>query len=769
MAIDGEKMIPPNISDTGKFDEDSNLRLFRGMMTPWDKIKSFKETYEFLIRHASLYGTNLVSCLRIIEPDYEKRVTAMSSEWGKSLREMWYTDDMGLYPDFRDRFAVPPFVKGTMYKPASYADKGDEMMLMPGYIWSASTDRVEKEVHRCDFDIVGPEACDVSNGGGQYFCRGIARTPMNNYLLQRKGCGDPVCRVVFEAKDKYGEIRNGEGYDGYDWEMWGVPASGTVQKNMPNKKECEFLTTGSYTSPLGATWTAGQMYQDCAMWPMAYAFTSIDAIRVLVKDEDMPKAQHVINTIYENAGKMMFGEWNTRKATREWLGVPESVEDGRVLGGYMSMIFQARNLQWKFLEFSEEQTIIECDRVGLEMVGMYPEFTPAYLAYFQGMVKTLVNSMWIVELDEDAPYEVVRFVIKKGLIGFRRQKPDYRFTEKDEDIDFNLMSKDESVIAQHNAVRNSVGWYDFTHHLVEVTGDDATIFLDKLYSNSIAKAKIGGAKYTTMLNEEGIILDDVIIFRLEENKYWVSTLYIERLLQWYDDHKEDNNVSYQRITEEWKMYSVQGPKAKDLVNAVADESIEDLKFFNIRDNKIDGIPVKIARGGFTGEKWGYEIYFAVDQEETVAAKLSKEGTALGGKLVTEVDVKALTLSGEKGFVLMIDIGETNPFEVGFENMIDWEKDFIGKSALLKVKEEGPKRLLLGFTLDDKDASIYGGPHGAYVKKGEELIGRVTKFIWGATVGKFVGYALIDTDKAAVGDTVQINGYEVILTERQILK
>ena len=90
-----------------------------------------------------------------------------------------------------------------MYKPASYADKGDEMMLMPGYIWSASTDRVEKEVHRCDFDIVGPEACDVSNGGGQYFCRGIARTPMNNYLLQRRGCGDPVCRVVFEAKEKF--------------------------------------------------------------------------------------------------------------------------------------------------------------------------------------------------------------------------------------------------------------------------------------------------------------------------------------------------------------------------------------------------------------------------------------------------------------------------------------------------------------------------------------------------------------------------------------
>ena len=424
MAIDGEKMVPQNISDTGQFDEDSGLRLFRGMMTPWDKIKSFKETYEFIIRHAALYGSNLVTALRLIEPDYEKRTTAMSEEWAKSLQQTWAPDDpMGMIAEFDERYAIPPFIKGSIYHPACYADKGDEMMTMPGYIWYASDHRVEKEIHRCDFDIIGPEACDVSNGGGQYFCRGLARTPMNNYLEERKGCGDPYCHVTFESKEKYGEHQN---VDGYDWEMWGQAKSGMRKDGVPHKKECEFLTTGIYESPFGAKFTAGEMYQDLTAWPMAYAFTAIDAIRVLVKEEDMEHARYVIDCVFENSGKMMFGEWNTRKACRDWMGVPESVEDGRVLGGYINMIFQSRSLSPKFLEFTEERTVIECNKIKMEMYGMYPEFVPAYLAYFNGMAKTLVNAQWLVEMDESAPEDIARFVIKKGLIGFRRQKTGYK-------------------------------------------------------------------------------------------------------------------------------------------------------------------------------------------------------------------------------------------------------------------------------------------------------------------------------------------------------
>lgn len=332
-----------------------------------------------------------------------------------------------------------------------------------------------------------------------------------------------------------------------------------------------------------------------------------------------------------------------------------------------------------------------------------------------------------------------------------------------------LVSTDPSIKAQHEAVRNAVGWYDFTHKLIEVTGEGATAFLEQIYAGSIARTKVGGAKYTMMLDEAGIITDDVIVFHLEENKYWISTLYSRQLLMWLDVHKGDYKVKYKEITANWRMYSVQGPKAKELVNAILAENVDDMKFFTIRDNKIDDVAVKVARSGYTGEKSGYEIYAPAANAALLEAKLAEQGEAFGAMKITEIEVMVYGLACEKGYILMTDVCGTNPFEVGFEGAIDWSKDFIGKEALEKVREEGPKRQLLGFTVDDDSALIYGGPHGAPVIMNREVVGRATKFTYGATVGKNIGYALVDKAKAKVSDKVIINGVEAVLTERAILK
>jgi aminomethyltransferase len=332
-----------------------------------------------------------------------------------------------------------------------------------------------------------------------------------------------------------------------------------------------------------------------------------------------------------------------------------------------------------------------------------------------------------------------------------------------------LLSTDASVKAQHAAVRNAVGWYDFTHKLIEVTGEDATAFLEKIYPNPIAKAKVGGAKYTPMLNEEGIIIDDVVVFRLAENQYWISTLYSRQLLLWFDAHKGESQMEYNEITPDWHMYSVQGPKSRDLVNSFLAEKVDDLKFFTIKDNRIDAVPVKVARSGYTGEKWGYEIYVATESKGVVEDKLAANGQAFGGMQITEFDVMTYTLACERGFILMTDIGDTNPFEVGFDASIDWSKDFIGKAALEKVKAEGPKRQLLGFTVDDNAAIIYGGPHGAPIMKNGVRVGKATKFTHSFVIDKNIGYALVDRAKAKVGDKVTINDYEAVLTDRQIVK
>ena len=333
-----------------------------------------------------------------------------------------------------------------------------------------------------------------------------------------------------------------------------------------------------------------------------------------------------------------------------------------------------------------------------------------------------------------------------------------------------LLSTDPSVREQHLAVRSNVGWYDFTHRLVEVKGPDALALLDKVCVAAIHKAPIGGSKYTTMLNHEGLIIDDTIVTHMGEDFYWISGLYVRDQLNWLNANKGGMNVEFRDITSEWKMYSIQGPNSMQLVNAVVETPVDELKFFRMMDNTMDGIPVKVHRAGYTGEKRGYEIYIAAEQESALVEKLTEKGAAMDACHVTELDVMVMTLAAEAGFVLMMDIYKTNPYESGFEKSIDWSKDFIGKEAVAKVRDEGPKRKLVGFTVADDEALIYGGPQtkGNPLYKDEVMVGRATKYTTGFTCGKNIGYALIDLDKAAIGDTVTINGYEAVLTEKQFI-
>ncbi len=330
-----------------------------------------------------------------------------------------------------------------------------------------------------------------------------------------------------------------------------------------------------------------------------------------------------------------------------------------------------------------------------------------------------------------------------------------------------MLIKDADMKAQHEAVRGAVGWYCWTHFLLEVTGPDSSAFLDRIFVSPIAMTKVGGAKYTTMLNEDGIIIDDVIVFRMEENEYWVSTLHIKKMMAWFDAHKSESKVEYSDITPLWEMYAVQGPKSKDLVNSFLGEKVDDMKFFTIKNNKIGDVPVKVARSGYTGEL-GYEIYVAPENTGLVESKLAENGKMFGSMQITEFQVMVWTLPSEKGFYLMSDLRGTTPFEVGFEGTIDWSKDFIGKVALEKVKIEGPKRQLLGFVADDDVAHIEGmnrGSFGSAVELRGEKVGRVTKFTYSYTFGKSIGFALVDKAKAKVGDHVTINGYTANLTER----
>lgn len=335
----------------------------------------------------------------------------------------------------------------------------------------------------------------------------------------------------------------------------------------------------------------------------------------------------------------------------------------------------------------------------------------------------------------------------------------------------NVYKNDEMKRAEHMAVRTTVGWYLWTHQLLEVTGEDAASFLEGIFPNPIANLKPGRERYTTMLDEKGEIIDDVVVFRWDENRFWISTLFVISLQRWLDAHKKDARVSFRDITKETHMYAVQGPRSRELLNSLLKTPVDDLKFFSFAANELDGIPVLINRAGFTGEKIGYEIYAAADKSDEIEAKLRAAAPAFEGKEVTEFQIMAWTLPTEAGFYYMRDLRHTNPLEVGLDKGIDWDKEFIGKEALLKVRQDGPAREMVGFTVDQEDIFIgskqHGGPGQAVYVDGEE-VGRVSKMVYSYVLEKNNGYILAWKGALKPGDKVTIHGAEAVITDKRFI-
>lgn len=315
-----------------------------------------------------------------------------------------------------------------------------------------------------------------------------------------------------------------------------------------------------------------------------------------------------------------------------------------------------------------------------------------------------------------------------------------------------LFREDAIARAQHQAVRTNAGWYRWTHDLAEVKGQDAAAFLDYLFVNKIAGASVGKSKYTTMLNEEGKIIDDTIVMRMEDNVYWVSTLYAPQLIKWMDMHKDGASVEYRDITGENDMYAVQGPNSLKIMNEMLALPADDLKRFQIADNHIGEIPVKIHRAGFTGEL-GYEIYCSVKDTEAVKMAIKEACLTFEAPELDILEVYVRSLPVEKGFALRQDMYLLTPFECGLDWTVDLGKDFIGRDALVKAKEDGPSKILVGLEYQAESYEDIAQKEIVYYKG--VPCGTVRAAIYGYTVDKNIGFAVIDAKKAVEGRMVTI--------------
>lgn len=319
---------------------------------------------------------------------------------------------------------------------------------------------------------------------------------------------------------------------------------------------------------------------------------------------------------------------------------------------------------------------------------------------------------------------------------------------------FNMPVQYEGVSAEHETVRNGVGVFDVSHmgeFLIE--GPHALELIQKICSNDASKLTIGKAQYSYLPNEEGGIIDDLIIYKMKEDSYLlvVNASNIEKDWTWINS-KNDVGATVRDLSPEYSLLAIQGPKAVEAMQSLTSHDLSEIKFYNFVVGDFAGVDnVIISATGYTGSG-GFEIYCKNSDVKAIWDKVFETGAAYGIKPIGLAARDTLRL--EMGFCLYgNDIDETtSPIEAGLGWVTKFTKDFTNSEALKSEKEHGPKNKLIGFELDGK-----GIPRQGYdiVDDQGEIIGIVTSGTMSPSLHKGIGLGYVPTNLSEIGTKINI--------------
>jgi aminomethyltransferase len=329
---------------------------------------------------------------------------------------------------------------------------------------------------------------------------------------------------------------------------------------------------------------------------------------------------------------------------------------------------------------------------------------------------------------------------------------------------YNMPVSYEGVKAEHETVRKGVGVFDVSH-MGEflITGPKALDLIQKVCSNDASKLVDGKAQYSCFPNEKGGIVDDLIIYKLKDEEYLlvVNASNIEKDWEWIKKHNS-MGAEMRNLSEDYSLLAIQGPKAIEAMQSLTSEDLSAIKFYHFKVADFAGLDyVIISATGYTGSG-GFEIYCKNDQVEQVWNKVMEAGKDFGIKPIGLAARDTLRL--EMGFCLYgNDIDETtSPLEAGLGWITKFTKDFVNSENLKKQKEEGVKRKLIGFELNER-----GIPRQGYeiVDKDGNSIGNVTSGTMAPSLGKGIGmgYVTIENSKPETEIFIQIRNKAVPAT------
>ena len=317
------------------------------------------------------------------------------------------------------------------------------------------------------------------------------------------------------------------------------------------------------------------------------------------------------------------------------------------------------------------------------------------------------------------------------------------------------------IIPESLAVRNAVGMFDVSHMgRALIKGDDSERFLQYLTSNDVSILTNGQGHYSLLCNPDGGIKDDIFVFKLRDQHYSVVYNAANRAsdYDWFTTNRRGFNVDIEDTSDESALFAVQGPKAVSLVTAVAhDPALADMPKFICAPSEIGGIHVLLSRTGYTGED-GFEILVpdsTLDDPANAQAvwdEFLRVGRPMGLELCGLGARDLLRL--EAGFCLYgTDIDEkTDPFEARLGFVVKLQKDFIGRSKLEEAKRNGPKKLRVGFVMQNRVIPR----HGFAVTRNGADIGVVTSGTLSPTINKGIAMGYVVEPNAEEGSLVDVH-------------
>ena len=292
---------------------------------------------------------------------------------------------------------------------------------------------------------------------------------------------------------------------------------------------------------------------------------------------------------------------------------------------------------------------------------------------------------------------------------------------------------------------------------VEITGPDAYKFIQLLTPRDLSKLSIGQCKYVLIVNNDGGILNDPVLLRLAENHFWLSLADSDVLL-WAQGVAINSGLDVKISEPDVSPLQLQGPTSQEIMVKLFGEDIRDLKYYWLREYKLDGIPLIVSRTGWSSEL-GYEIYLRDGSKgNELYEKIMAVGKEHGIQPGHTSSIRRIE-GGMLSYHADADI-HTNPYELGFDRLVNLETDidFIGKEALKKIKQNGIKRKQVGLIIDCDPLS---GPNTTFwpIEKDGKIIGKVTSAVYSPRLKKNIALAMIGINYSELGNQLDVQTHE----------